>query len=171
MNYKFKSIVRAVFNGKCHEYTFVYVFYNVVISLLPLIVGICFILLNKWQGWSFFWENGEFYIYSAVFMGLSLFTLQNLGIKKNNSFALLLNLVSVVCLGLSITAYVTIIYNKIIGNIPPLVGDIVDITSWILFSCSIFIFYMTSYWNYYITEVIDKTNGREDINDIIKNIH
>lgn len=169
MSYKFKSIIRSVFNGKCHWHASVYVFFNVVISLLPLIAGMCLILINKWQGWSFFWENGEFYIYASVFTGLSFYTLQNLAVKKN-SFATILNLISIISLGLSIASYITIVYNKINNNTPPLVHSVVNSTSIILFLFSIVIFYITSYWNYYIEEVIKQTNDREGINDIMNNI-
>jgi hypothetical protein len=162
--------VSWILNWECHKNTFVEVFFHATIGLIPLAAVVVMLLFGKWEGWGFFWANGEFYIYSVAFLAMSLYTLFNLGLKKDN-LGNLLTIFIVLSLIVSVLMYGALIYTKITndGVLPD--ESVLANSSLILLSLSILFFYITTYWNNYLDFVVQTSTGRSGVDDIKRGLN
>lgn len=160
----------AIFHLECHQKTFVEVLFHATIGLIPLAAVVVMLLFGRWEGWSFFWQNGEFYIYSVAFLAMALYNLFNLGLK-GHMFGNLLSIAIIVALIVSVLLYGALIYTKIAadGTVPA--EDFLAHSSLLLLALSLLFYYITTYWNNYLQLVVDKSDGREGIEDIKRGIN
>ncbi len=112
-------MVSGMFNFECHKKAFVEVLFHAAIGLIPLAAVVVMLLFGRWEGWEFFWRNGEFYIYSVAFLTMALYTLFNLGLKSD-LLGNLLNIGIIISLIVSVLLYGALIYTKIVegGALP-----------------------------------------------------
>ncbi len=160
----------GVFNGECHKETFVEVLFHAVIGLMPLAAVVVMFLFGRWEGLGFFWENGEFYIYSVVFSTMAFYKLFNIGLKKDNLGNLLVTFI-ILSIIVSVILYGALIYTKITqdGILP--VESFLSKSSLVLLGLSILFFYIATYWGKYRDFVIQKNSDLTGIENIKKGIN
>lgn len=77
-------------NPTCHKNTVTFIIINLFGSLMPLWLGaLLLIAFSKWTGGSVFWNDGEFYLYSAALFTQSAYILLNYKSKNYDWFAIL----------------------------------------------------------------------------------
>ncbi len=128
------------------------------------------LLFGKWEGWGFFWENGEFYIYSVAFLAMALFNLFNLGLK-GHLFGNLLNIGIIVALIISVLLYGALIYTKIVADGALPVESFLANSSLALLAVSLLFYYITTYWDNYLELVVEKSDSRAGVDDIMRDIN
>ncbi len=162
-------MLAALFHWECHQKTFVEVLFHATIGLIPLTAVLVMFLFGHWEGWGFFWENGEFYIYSVAFLAMALYNLFNLGLK-NHVFGNLLNIGMIVALISSVLLYGALIYTKIAADGTSPVESFLSASSLVLLAVSLLFYYITTYWNNYLELVAERSDGRSGVEDIMRGI-
>ena len=159
------KIFKIFFNWKCHKDAMTSTFSNMAIGIIPLAAAMVMILYDKWQGWSFFWMNGEFFIYSVVFITSALYILVNLGVRNSNT-TIIMAIIIMLCLVVSALLYGSLVYNNVVADDTQPVSRVLKQTSLSLLVVSLLIFYIMKYWDRYMIFTINKNEGREAIDDM-----
>ena len=136
-------------------------------AMIPIWLGALFLIgYGKWQGWSFFWQGGEFYIYSAAFSTQALYLLLNYIITssdKKNPKVLALFALSAIVMFVSGALYGSTITSEIISgqNFNP---GFLTITSIILLALSLFFVYGAEVFNAKSPDVVSEVT--DDIEEM-----
>lgn len=154
-----------------HKSTITFVVVILLGALTPLWAGM-FIdkFLNKWQGFSMFWSNGELYLYSTAIYTHAIYLLfQNK--RKNYDMQAVLGWLSLVCLLLSAVAYSTLLTTlRELAEETNINGDFLFYTSCFFFIFSIIVFYISIYIeNEKSFNVVDEE--KNEINSIMDKIN
>lgn len=115
---------------------------SLVGGLMPVwLVAILLLEFGNWQGWRFFWINGEFYIYAAVFATQSAYLFFSHivnpevgGIKKKISYYLLA--LSFLVVVVSAVLYSALVTSNLAGGPSP-DGGVLALSSLVLLFCAI----------------------------------
>ncbi len=156
--------LRAILNGQCHKRALIHVVFHAVIALVPLTAVIVMFLYGRWKA-MFFMENGEFYIYSVVFLTMAIYAFASLGLKKDD-WGILLVILTVLILITALIAYGSLIHDKIVSPGQAPVSRSLKISSWILLVVSLVTFYVATYWEFYREYVIKETTDRKSIDEL-----
>jgi hypothetical protein len=103
--------LNAMFHGRCHKKAVIHVLFHAGIALVPLAAVVVMFLYDDWKP-MFFVENGEFYIYSVVFLTMALYALASLGLKKDD-LGILFIVATIFILIASLVLYGSLIHDKI----------------------------------------------------------
>ncbi|MFY0599320.1 MAG: hypothetical protein JXR03_06585 [Cyclobacteriaceae bacterium] len=152
------------FDSRCHKNTITFAIINLFGSLLPLWLGaLLLVAFSKWTTGSVFWNNGEFYLYSAALFTQSAYVLFSYK-KKNYDLFSILAWVSVIVLIISavlfsgLTTSLEIFQNEKAQFNKEFLRD----TSMTAFCVSVLIFYFSSYLQNYDQEIGMRHRGEID---------
>jgi len=122
--------------------TLVYSFLTLGGNLAPLWVSVLLILLYKhWEGWTGFFKNGEFYIYSASLLTSTLYLLFFKSTKRNGLIGALLG----AALLISAVFFAGVRLKGILSGYDlPINEDLLRYSSFFLFVISAFSFFLTN---------------------------
>ena len=157
-------------NIETHKSTITSYIINLAGSLMPLWLGaLLFFAFDKWLGWGVFFDNGEFYLYSASLITPSAYILFTYKQKNYDLLAILfwlaiLLLVISAVLFTAITATQSLTEKLIISINPTFLGY----SSISIFIASAIIFYVASYTQNARIDIAGKS--REEINQIMNEI-
>ena len=157
-------------NIETHKSTITSFIINLVGSLMPLWFGaLIFFAFDKWLGWSVFFDNGEFYLYSASLITPSAFILFTYK-QKNYDLLAILFWISILILVVSAGLFTAItatqsLTDKLVLSINP---SFLGYSSLIIFIVTVIIFYIASYTQNARIDVGGK--HREEINQIMNEI-
>ena len=142
-------------DSKCHKNTITFAVINLFGSLMPLWLGaLLLVAFSKWTTGDVFWNDGEFYLYSAALFTQSAFVLFNYK-RKNYDIYSILAWVSVVVLVMSAVLFsgLTTSLEIFHSEKTQFDEDFLKKTSIGAFILAVLIFYVASYIQNYDQEL------------------
>jgi hypothetical protein len=157
-------------NIETHKYTITAYIISLAGSLMPLWLGaILFFAFDSWLGWSVFFDDGEFYLYSASIITPSAYILFTYKQKNYDSYALLFWF-SILILIFSAGLFTAITATQALSNNTPVKINpkFLGYSSLIIFLISVIIFYIASYAQNSRIDVGE--THRQEINQIMNDL-
>ncbi|MCU0344647.1 MAG: hypothetical protein MUF28_12595 [Ignavibacterium sp.] len=157
-------------NTETHKNTITAYIINLAGSLMPLwLSALLFFAFDRWLGWGVFFDNGEFYLYSAALITPSAYILFTYKQKNYDPLAILF-WISILILIISAVLFTAItatqsLTNKLIISINP---SFLSYSSIIIFLFSIVVFYIANYTQNSRIDIGEK--HRQEIGKIMKDL-
>ncbi|MBW8048838.1 MAG: hypothetical protein FVQ77_00560 [Cytophagales bacterium] len=143
-----------------HKETIVFCIVHLFGSLLPIIIAILYYLAtNQWSGWNVFYQEGQFFIYSAALLTASAYIFYTFKIKNSDFHSILFWFSSFLIVFASL--FYSFNIAGIFENLP-----FKKYSSIAFFGITLLIYYKANYTNQKRTDVIgeDHDNTRRLMN-------